>query len=533
MNLIKRNNMRLTVGLPVYRNFDEVWFTIQALRMYHDLHDCEILVVDNFGDTDLEKFIKAQGAGIVRYEKYTERVGTACAKNRIFEMAKGEMVLCLDSHALLKPGALNIPVTDDLLYGPLAYNDNINYCFEWRPVWRGHAWGIWGDCLPYSKLPKEPVEIWGNGGGCFAARKSSWLGFNPRYRGFGSEEGVISEKYRKAGRRVLSLPSMIWQHKFERKVVPYPLNLIDRVVNYILGFDELGLDKTEMEAHFGPALIKQAKDILAAEDKKIEEAKNHMAAVPVNIVIPKKADESKLISAICITYGKPHLLEEAIESFLRQDYKNKELIILNDLADQTLEFNHPQVKILNYKERFKSLGEKRNECIRLSKGEILVGWDDDDLSMPWRFSQIIAAFNENNSLQYYKPDKAWCYYGDELKPPHYNMFYMMAAFTRKAFYEVGQYRPISFGEDTELCQSIISKFGNNAMTVTLKDEEYPFIYGWRFDSYHISGFGKDEKNLEKTDKYIRERSIEPHVMLKPGWRCDYLKITRDALNNSK
>jgi glycosyltransferase involved in cell wall biosynthesis len=525
--------IRLTIGLTVYKNFDEAWFTIQALRMYHDLNGCEILVVDNFGDVDLEKFIKAQGAGIVRYEKCLGNIGPSGAKNKVFELAHGEMVLCIDSHVLLKPGALNIPVTEDLLYGPLAYNDNINYVCEWLPTFRGNMWGVWGKNLTFNQIPKNPFSIWGSGGGCFATKRSSWLGFNPRYRGFGGEEGVIAEKYRKFGRKVLCLPSMIWMHKFERKVVPYPLNLIDRVVNYILGFDELGLNKTEMEAHFGPALIKQAKDIIAAEDKKIEEAKKQVIETPVNIVIPKKVDESKLISALCITYGKPHLLEESIESFLRQDYKNKELIILNDLADQTLVFDHPQVKVFNYKERFKTLGEKRNECVRLSKGDILVGWDDDDVSLPWRFSQIISAFNENKNLQYYKPDKAWCYYGEELKPPHYNMFYMMAAFTRKAFYDVGQYKPISFGEDTELCLGILGKFGSNTKTAIMKNEEYPFIYGWRYDSYHISGYGKDEKSLEKSDTYVRERTIEPLVVLKPRWRCDYLKITRDALNNKK
>jgi glycosyltransferase involved in cell wall biosynthesis len=234
--------------------------------MYHDLTDKEILVVDNFGDPDLEKFIKSQGAGVVRYEKYTDRVGTANAKNRVFECARGEMVVCIDSHILLKPGALdNIPVTDDLLYGPLVYNDNKNYCCEWLDKWRGQAWGIWGNHMALNNVPKEPFEIWGNGGGCFAARKSSWLGFHQMYRGFGSEEGVLPEKYRRAGRKVFCLPSMQWQHKFERKHVPYPLKIVDRVVNYFYGLNEINVDTAEMEAHFGPALIAEARAIIAKE----------------------------------------------------------------------------------------------------------------------------------------------------------------------------------------------------------------------------------------------------------------------------
>ena len=41
------------------------------------------------------------------------------------------------------------------------------------------------------------------------------------------------------------------------------------------------------------------------------------------------------VSCICLTYGRVALLEEAIFSFLQQDYAGvKELIVLNDLAER-------------------------------------------------------------------------------------------------------------------------------------------------------------------------------------------------------
>ena len=59
------------------------------------------------------------------------------------------------------------------------------------------------------------------------------------------------------------------------------------------------------------------------------------------------------VSCLCPTYGRPQCLEEAIFSFLTQDYQGeKELVILNDLADQTLIFDHPDVKIINVKKTF-------------------------------------------------------------------------------------------------------------------------------------------------------------------------------------
>ena len=54
------------------------------------------------------------------------------------------------------------------------------------------------------------------------------------------------------------------------------------------------------------------------------------------------------------------LIEEAVESFLRQDYLRKELVILNDTPGQVIEFDHPRVKIINWPERYPTLGEKRN-----------------------------------------------------------------------------------------------------------------------------------------------------------------------------
>jgi hypothetical protein len=44
------------------------------------------------------------------------------------------------------------------------------------------------------------------GMGVFACRKNNWLGFNPKFRGFGGEEGYIHEKYRKNGKQVICLP---------------------------------------------------------------------------------------------------------------------------------------------------------------------------------------------------------------------------------------------------------------------------------------------------------------------------------------
>lgn len=231
--------------------------------MYHDMTDAEILVVDNFGDNVLSDFCFHKGQGVVRYERFTDVTGVSAAKNRIFELARGEFVLVLDSHILLKPGALDItPPGDDLVQGPCLFNDLVRYGISWERKWRSGMWGTWSPSV--AELPKEPVEIWATGAGCFACRRDSWLGFNPGFRAFGGETGYIQEKYRKAGRRVWCDPRLVWIHYFcnAGRKIPFPHKMVDRVRNYILGFQELGLDVGEIRRHFGEKLFEEARAIL-------------------------------------------------------------------------------------------------------------------------------------------------------------------------------------------------------------------------------------------------------------------------------
>jgi glycosyltransferase involved in cell wall biosynthesis len=252
-----------SIGMPSYNNFDEVYFTVQALRFYHELKDTEIIIVDNFGEDRLQRFCRDKGNGLIRYEKYVEIQGTAAPRNLIFELAKGENILCMDSHVYLKRGFFkNDPTGDDLTQGPVLWNSFNGYSTEWINQWGRNMWGRWKATV--TKLPRKPFEIWGQGLGIFCCRRDSWLKFNSEFRGFGGEEGYIHEKYRQAGRKVWCDPSKVWVHHFCNcgRKIPYVVHLTDRIRNYLLGFDELGLDKAEIEKHFDRELIEAAKNIM-------------------------------------------------------------------------------------------------------------------------------------------------------------------------------------------------------------------------------------------------------------------------------
>src|SRR5437588_11782397 len=88
----------LTIGMATYNDFEGVYFTLQALRLYQDLRDTELLVVDNYGCTHTRDF--AENWAHARYILATEAVGTAAPRDLVFREAQGEAVLCCDSHVL-------------------------------------------------------------------------------------------------------------------------------------------------------------------------------------------------------------------------------------------------------------------------------------------------------------------------------------------------------------------------------------------------------------------------------------------------
>jgi hypothetical protein len=256
-----RPGPQLTIGMATYDDFDGVYFTIQALRLYHDLEDTELLVIDNYGCAQTESFVRGWARG--RYVLAKDVVGTAAPRDLVFRQAHGAAVLCCDSHVLFAPGAIarlkrfyrEHPDCGDLLQGPLVYDDGELISTHLDPIWRQHMWGIWATDERGLDRDGEPFEIPMQGLGVFSCRREAWPGFHSGFRGFGGEEGYLHEKFRQSGRRCLCLPWLRWMHRFGRpRGVPYPLIVEDKLRNYLLGHAELGLDPEPVLSHFAQYL---------------------------------------------------------------------------------------------------------------------------------------------------------------------------------------------------------------------------------------------------------------------------------------
>lgn len=282
----------LTIGMATYDDYDGVYFSVQAIRLYHPevTERTEILVVDNHprgpGAGPL-KALERQVAGY-RYVPYERTRGTA-VRDVVFREANAEFVLCMDSHVLFPPGTLARlldllaagPGSRDLWQGPLMGDDQRIIGTHFEPVWRAGLYGTWAADPRGLDPDAPPFDIPMQGLGMFACRRAAWPGLNPRLHGFGAEEGYLHEKVRRGGGRTLCVPFLRWMHRFARPHGPrYEVSVEDRVRNYLLVHDELGLDPTaaieHLEGHFGASRVRPLVD---ATRRELRGALHHFEAI--------------------------------------------------------------------------------------------------------------------------------------------------------------------------------------------------------------------------------------------------------------
>ena len=281
----RREPRKLTIGMATYDDYDGVYFSLQALRLYHPeiIDNANFLIIDNRPDGPCAEGLKAleDTTPHYRYVPFNSYSGTAASKNLVFAEANGEFVLCLDCHVFVVPGALRRlleyfdahPGAVDLLQGPLVHDDLTTIATHFRPAWSSGMYGCW-DMDERGRDPEAlPFDIPMQGMGLFACRRSVWPGFNARFRGFGGEEGYIHEKFRRSGGRTLCLPFLRWMHRFRRPMgVPYTNRWEDRVRNYLIGFRELGLPTAELESHYRELLGEAAGPILEQTRQELDGA---------------------------------------------------------------------------------------------------------------------------------------------------------------------------------------------------------------------------------------------------------------------
>jgi glycosyltransferase involved in cell wall biosynthesis len=118
----------------------------------------------------------------------------------------------------------------------------------------------------------------------------------------------------------------------------------------------------------------------------------------------RNRQDQPLVSCIMPTADRHKFVPHAIRYFLRQDYPNKELVIIDD-GHEDLEELIPVDRRIRYfrLDKKQPVGTKRNLACEAAQGDLIAHWDDDDWMSPRRLSyqvgELIQAKGEVCGLQ--------------------------------------------------------------------------------------------------------------------------------------
>ena len=127
-----------------------------------------------------------------------------------------------------------------------------------------------------------------------------------------------------------------------------------------------------------------------------------------------------LVTCIMPTCDRHLFVPEAVRYFLRQDYPNLELVIVDDgnLPIASLLPDDPRIRLIRLPEK-KNVGAKRNIACAAAHGKFIVHWDDDDWYPANRVTRQIAVLKAGHeeicgtsTLYYYDTasSRAWSYH---------------------------------------------------------------------------------------------------------------------------
>jgi hypothetical protein len=206
----------------------------------------------------------------------------------------------------------------------------------------------------------------------------------------------------------------------------------------------------------------------------------------------------------------------------------------------------PGIHVLNLPCRFRTLGEKYLAAMGLAQGDILMWWDDDDISLPWRIERSVARLTTSPPSEYYNPGGYWYLSkGGELEYKHaMGPCFNCSAFTREG-YEKGLVVEFGMHLDWVLDQSFSKKLRRAPMpppvgvppSATSLPGEWSYIYRWGVSPEHVSSFGRSTEEEPMTRRGYKARGRSPvvrgHFQITPHWKQDYSRMVEDRLKKGE
>ena len=132
----------------------------------------------------------------------------------------------------------------------------------------------------------------------------------------------------------------------------------------------------------------------------------------------KKKQKNPLVSVIIPTYNRGWILKEAIDSVLAQDYKDFELIVVDDgSSDNTREILDSYGRdLIVLRQANKGVSAARNRGIAAADGQLIAFLDSDDIWRPRKLSRQVDFFNSTPDAVINQTEEIWIRNGVRVNP---------------------------------------------------------------------------------------------------------------------
>ncbi len=204
------------------------------------------------------------------------------------------------------------------------------------------------------------------------------------------------------------------------------------------------------------------------------------------------------VLVIIPTYARIPFLNRAVASFLGQNHKDKELVIINDDINVTLACDEPSVHCINLTKKV-LVGDKRNIGVCLGDYDLYMPLDDDDIFLPQRITNHVNKHLANPELDLYRNGLSYIIYGDKFStcsgPPN------AISFTKRGWLKAGGYSLRSnCGEDQHFDESVENKENVDNLN------EIDFVYNFGGINYHLSN-SRDDSLYNVAHKQLVDLNI--------------------------
>lgn len=200
-----------------------------------------------------------------------------------------------------------------------------------------------------------------------------------------------------------------------------------------------------------------------------------------------------LVSCIMPTANRKDFIPDAIANFLKQDYMNAELVIIDDGKDSVADLipENPRIRYF-YFEPLGKIGTKRNIACEIANGELITHWDDDDwYAQDWISHQVQALINADadicgiDQVQFFAPalNRYWMTKNSNSKLPWLTGASLIY---RKSFWEQHPFKNLQIGEDDDYIR-------NSGARVFAHDYFQGFIARLHLNNTSIKFFEDEEE----------------------------------------